>query len=410
MLRERPHLVLLMDDRTPQRDLEEQLKVAQKMEAIGQLAGGVAHDFNNLLTVIGTYSSLMLEECQPDDPRKDDLEEIHSAAKRAAGLTRQLLAFGRRQLFDARPLNLNDVVREMEKMLRRVLSAEITLTIVPDEALGAIHADSGQIDQALMNMVVNARDAMPNGGMLTIETANVDVPADSAGVDADCAGTPGTIPMVMLRVSDTGIGMDEATAAKAFDPFFTTKEPGRGTGLGLSTTYGIVKQSGGFIRTRSTPGKGTVFDLYFPRLVVAESEPMSAKAEAGDDARGSGEIVVVEDDEHVRRIVVTALRSRGYDVTEASNGEEALSLVIGRDRPPDLLVTDVIMPRINGRDLVRKLRVRWPELRVLFTTAYAVDEMTDQAAADLPGALLRKPFVPVELARAVREALLHGSG
>ncbi|MDA1081872.1 MAG: PAS domain-containing protein [Gemmatimonadetes bacterium] len=409
-LHDRPHLVLMMDDRTEQRDLERQLRVAQKMEAVGQLAGGVAHDFNNLLTVIGTYSSLMLEECPPGDSRKEDLGEIHSAAKRAATLTRQLLAFSRRQLFDAGPLDLNQVVVGLAKMLRRVLSAEITFTTVPGKGLGLIHADSGQIEQALMSLVMNARDAMPAGGHLTIQTSNATVRHDRV---LTRSGTgehlPGPMEMVLLSVRDTGAGMDEATAAKVFEPFFTTKGLGRGTGLGLSTTYGIVKQSGGFIRLQSRPGEGTLFELYFPKMHAGRADTEPEMAVDGGDEAGTGDVVVVEDDEHVRRIVVKALSDRGYAVTEATNGQDALEIILARAEPPVLLVTDVIMPKLNGRELVRRARERWPELRVLFTTAYAVDEDTNRAIEDLPGALLRKPFVPAELGTAVAN-VLRGSG
>ena len=405
-LRDRPHLVLMMDDLSDRRDLERQLRVAQKMEAIGQLAGGVAHDFNNLLTVIGTYSTLLLDECGPAHPHREDLEEIQSAAQRAAALTRQLLAFGRRQLLDAQFIDLNEVIGGLEKMLRRVLSAEITLRIVPADGLGAIHADPGQIEQVIMNLIVNARDAMPNGGRLSIETENANVvPEPTASIDGGVAADETLRSMVLLRISDTGTGMDEETMARAFEPFYTTKDPGRGTGLGLSTTYGIVKQSGGFIRLRSAAGAGTTLSLYFP--VAAAAEPVRAPEYALDpvDARGCGDILVVEDDAHVRRIIVEALVARGYTLSEATNGEEALELALARSTCPDLLVTDVIMPRMNGRDLVNALRRHWPGLRVLFTTAYAVDEATDQSAANLPGSLLRKPFVPAELAHAVQAAM-----
>lgn len=405
-LRDRPHLVLMMDDLSERRDLERQLRVAQKMEAIGQLAGGVAHDFNNLLTVIGTYSSLLLDEIEPTHPHREDLEEIQSAAKRAATLTRQLLAFGRRQLFDAQLIDLNDVIGGLEKMLRRVLSAEITLDIVPADRLGAIHADPGQVEQAIMNLVVNARDAMPSGGRLSIETENVDVVPEQTVGELGVVTTDVTPRrMVVLRISDTGTGMDDETAARAFEPFYTTKDPGRGTGLGLSTTYGIVKQSGGFMRLRSIVGTGTTFELYFPMAADSELVRTVERAVEPVDARGSGDILVVEDDEHVRKIVVNALAARGYTVSEATNGEEALEMALARQTCPDLLVTDVIMPRLNGTDLVLALRGRWPGLRVLFTTAYAVDEATDQSAAMLPGSLLRKPFVPAELAHAVQTAM-----
>jgi two-component system cell cycle sensor histidine kinase/response regulator CckA len=405
-LRGRPHLVLMMSDQTARRNLEEQVRVAQKMEAIGQLAGGVAHDFNNLLTVIGTYSSLMLEEYPEGDPRREDAEEIFGAAKRAAALTRQLLAFGRRQLLDARLINVNDIIGTLEKMLRRVLSAEIKLDIRLDPDLGTIHADEGQMEQAIMNLVVNARDAMPSGGRLTIETHNIELPPD----DEALRGQPGggrrlrPRPKVLIRVADTGVGMDEATMEHIFEPFFTTKAAGKGTGLGLATTYGIVKQSGGTISVQSKPGKGTLFEMSFRRMSEAATQSVSSEVSA-EDTRGSGEVLVVEDDEHVRRIVIESLTQRGYAVTAAVNGKDALRLAANRVTPPDLIVTDIIMPEMNGRELVRLLRERWPEVRVLFTTAYAVDEVTGNAASDLPGRLLRKPFIPNELGAAVHEAM-----
>ena len=403
--RDRPHLVLMIDDLTEQRDLEQQLRVAQKMEAVGQLAGGVAHDFNNLLTVIGTYSSLLLEEFGETHPNREDLEEIQGAAKRAATLTRQLLAFGRRQLLDAQLIDLNDVIGGLEKMLRRVLSAQITLQTDLAERLGTIHADAGQIEQAIMNLVVNARDAMPSGGRLVIETENVEMITDIAAVVG--GGVPTATPqrMVMLRISDTGTGMDDVTAAKAFEPFYTTKEPGRGSGLGLSTTYGIVKQSGGFLRLRSAVGAGATFELFFPMADDGEHARSNDPSGVVSDANGTGDILVVEDDEHVRKILVNALTARGYTVFEATDGESARELALARSTCLDLLVTDVIMPRLNGKDLVHALRQRWPELRVLFTTAYAADDVHDQTASGLPGSLLRKPFVPTELALAVRAAM-----
>jgi two-component system cell cycle sensor histidine kinase/response regulator CckA len=404
-LGDRQHLVLIVNDQTARRNLEEQVRVAQKMEAVGQLAGGVAHDFNNLLTVIGTYSSLMLEEFPAGDARREDAEEIYSAAKRAASLTRQLLAFGRRQLLDAQLLNVNEIIGALEKMLRRVISAEIALDIRLDPDLGTIFADAGQIEQAIMNLVVNARDAMPSGGKLTIETHNIETPPDAdAGTGRPGAGRRvNPRSKVLIRVADTGVGMDEATMSKIFEPFFTTKPAGKGTGLGLATTYGIVKQSGGTISVQSKPGKGTLFEISFRRMSAAASA-ISPPPEAPADTRGSGEVLVVEDDEHVRRIVIETLTRRGYTVTPAVNGKDALQLAMTRTEAPDLIVTDIIMPEMNGRELVRRLRERWPAVRVLFTTAYAVDELGN-AASDLPGRLLRKPFIPNELGAAVREAL-----
>ena len=412
-LRDRPHLVVMMNDLTERRNLEAQLRVAQKMEAIGQLAGGVAHDFNNLLTVIGTYTTLMIEDCKDNDPKKEDLLEIMGAATRAATLTRQLLAFGRRQLLDSRVLDLNEVVAGLEKMLRRVISAEIDLQIVRGEGIGAVHADAGQLEQVILNLVVNARDAMPSGGKLTIATARVagdTVPGNRtpAGSPAIGPGGPPSGPMVMLSVSDTGIGMDERTVARIFEPFFTTKEAGRGSGLGLSTTYGIARQSGGQVRVRSQPGEGTTFEVLLP-VVVAHAEVPEYLEYADGDMQGSGLVLVAEDDDSVRRIVVSTLKKFGYDVVAASNGEQALALPFDDATAPVLLLTDVVMPSMSGRTLAEKLRERWPDLPVLFTSAYATDGTTGEVASDLPGALLRKPFVPGELAAAVRHAITNRS-
>ena len=407
--RDRPHLVHIINDLTDRRNLEAQLRVAQKMEAVAQLAGGVAHDFNNLLTVIGTYTTLLIDEVPPDDPKRTDLEEILGASTRAAALTRQLLAFGRRQLLDTRLVNVNAIVEGVEKMLRRVLSAEIQLEFALDPTLGAINADAGQVEQALMNLVVNARDAMARRGTITVRTANVEVVPTPTELPLPRDRAPHPVQMVMLSVTDTGAGIDPETMSHIFEPFFTTKGPGRGTGLGLSTTHGIMKQSGGFIRVHSTLGAGTRFELYFPRVTTG-SAAIVADTVAQQDVPGSGEILVVEDDPHVRRIVVAALRDRGYAVVEATDGAEAIGWAAQRDTPPDLVLTDVIMPRVNGLELARHLRERWPGLRVLFCSAYAPDDWGKDGSLEAHDILLRKPFVPSELGVAVHEALAKPAG
>jgi len=387
-------------DMTERRRLEEQLLQSQKMEAVGRLAGGIAHDFNNLLTAVSGYSELLLRELPDGDPRREFAEEIRKAGGRAAALTHQLLAFSRRQVLEPRVLDLNAVISGMERMLRRVIGEDIELITATQEELWHARADPGQIEQAILNLVVNARDAMPRGGKLTLETANVELDEKFAGRYATV--TPG--PHVMLAVSDTGIGMDAELQARLFEPFFTTKEHGKGTGLGLSTTYGIVKQSGGSIWVYSEPGHGTTFKIYLPRC----EEPLEELPPAPDTreaAPGTETVLVVEDEPEVRRLVERLLRGKGYRVLTAGSPADAVALAKAHEAAIDLLLTDVIMPGMNGRELARLLAPARPAMRVLYMSGYADAAMSQQGILPPGTAFVSKPFTPEVLARKVREVL-----
>jgi signal transduction histidine kinase/ActR/RegA family two-component response regulator len=392
--------VAVKQDVTDLIQLEEQLRQSQKMDAIGQLAGGVAHDFNNLLTAINGYSSLALQRLEADHPITSYLEEIKKAGDRAANLTRQLLAFGRKQILQPLAINLNDVVTDMNKMLRRLIGEDILLTARLDPDLKNIKADPGQIEQVLVNLIVNARDAMPQGGDLTIETASVEL--GSAYASKHLGFQPGQY--VMLEVSDTGCGMDAATQARIFDPFFTTKEKGKGTGLGLSTVYGIIKQSGGDISVSSEVGHGTKFKVYLPQVVTA---PQQAEALAVEPAvRGGTEtILLVEDEDVVRGLARKILEHAGYQVVEASRGEEALRLYRQSVDPIDLLLTDVVMPETSGKEVADRLHEMQPDLRVLFMSGYTDEAIVHHGVLDSHLEFIQKPFTPAALARKVREVL-----
>lgn len=387
------------------RDLEQQLRQSQKMEAIGRLAGGVAHDFNNLLTAINGYSSLALQRSNPDDRVKGYLEEIKKAGERAANLTRQLLAFGRKQMLKPVVLNLNDIVSDMNKMLRRLIGEDIRFTAKFDPDLKPIKADPGQIEQVLVNLVVNSRDAMPQGGILTIETTNFESHAEFAVKHLGLA--PGQY--VVLTVSDSGCGMDEKTKARIFEPFFTTKEKGRGTGLGLSTVYGIVKQSGGSVWVYSELGKGTVFKVYFPQL---EEGPEFAKPALVETAvpRGSETILVVEDEDVVRGLARKILEQAGYYVLDARGGEEALRLCRELPGPIHLLLTDVVMPETSGKEIAECMQKLRPLTRVLYMSGYTDDAIVHHGVLDSNVEFIQKPFTPIALARKVREVLDARSG
>jgi PAS domain S-box-containing protein len=380
--------------------LEEQLLQAQKMESLGRLAGGVAHDFNNHLTVIAGYCDMLLGRLEPDDAMREEVEEIRAAGGRAGTLTQQLLAFSRKQIAERKPVNLNDVVAENGKMLRRLIGEQVEIATVLNPALGLVVADRGQMSQILMNLSINARDAMPSGGRIDIETANADVDRNSALLHKDAV--PGSY--VLLSVSDTGVGMSPETLQHVFEPFFTTKGMGIGTGLGLSTVYGIVRQSGGWIQVDSRPGAGSQFRIYLPRVggVAAVPEHPTPPVEI----RGGAETVLVaEDQPEVRRLALRILRSNGYELLEASNGPQALELSRGHAGAIDLLVTDVVMPGMTGRELATRLLESRPRMKVLYVSGYTADEIGREGVLDAAVAYLPKPFTPAQLSMKVREVL-----
>jgi PAS domain S-box-containing protein len=386
----RPTVIgVLVEDTTERKELELQLAQSQRMEAVGRLAGGVAHDFNNLLTVIKSYSTMLLEALE-GDARREEVEEIAAAADRAGALTRQLLAFSRRQMMQPRPLHLNLVVTDIEKMLRRLIGEDIVLVTRLEGDLWLVHADPGQIEQLVMNLAVNARDAMPDGGHLTIETGNVERDAGSC---------------VMLAITDTGVGMTAEIRAHLFEPFFTTKERGKGTGLGLSTVYGIVKQSGGDISVHAEPGKGASFKIFLPRYVVGQAEQAHVKPTAPTAPRGTETILLVEDDPSLRALAERILCSYGYTVLVASTGQRALTLVEAFTGQIHLVTTDVVMPEMSGTALVERLVSIIPDIRVLFMSGYTDDEVVRRGIFDRRAAFLQKPFTPDQLALKVREVL-----
>lgn len=389
------------ESRRERRQLEEQFLLAQKMEAIGQLAGGVAHDFNNLLTVILGYSQLLLQQLAAGDPMRAQVEEIEKAADSSAALTRQLLAFSRRQVLAPQVLDLNSVLERSHKMLQRLIGEDIKLVGAYAPGLGRVRADPGQIEQVIMNLAVNARDSMPQGGKLTIETADVELGEDYARSHATFQ--PGRY--VMLAVSDTGIGMDKETQARIFEPFFTTKEPGKGTGLGLAAVYGIVKQSDGYIWVYSEPGRGSTFKVYFPRVdAPIVSTPASAEL-ALALSRGTETILWVEDEPAVNALVQKTLQPRGYTLLVAKQGEEALRLAEEHPGKIDLLLTDVVMPGMTGPDLLQRLKRRRPAMKALFVSGYAANARVHHDIMNAQDPFLQKPFTPQSLAQKIREVL-----
>ncbi|HEY3667298.1 MAG TPA: response regulator, partial [Polyangiaceae bacterium] len=395
--------VAVLRDVTQERELETQLSQSQKMDAIGRLAGGVAHDFNNLLVVIQSYVELVREDLPANDPARDDLAEVLSAARRAASLTKQLLAFSRSETIQPVPVQLNDVVSGIEKMLHRIIGEDIELSTRLSTELGIIRADPGQLDQVILNLSINARDAMPNGGQLVIETQNVS--ADSDYLVAHANVVPGDL--VMLSVRDTGTGMDAETQRRIFEPFFTTKEVGKGTGLGLATVYGIVQQSGGQIRVSSELGRGSTFKVYFPRQ-ESTVDPGASKAPSVAPRVASGTILVVEDNVAVRQVASRILRERGYTVLEARHPAEARALCAELGAKIDLLLTDVIMPECTGPQLARELIERYPTLRVLYMSGYPGGAADRAGALEAGAAYIQKPFSPDALAEKIREVLGHG--
>lgn len=382
------------------RQSEEQLLQSQRLEAVGQLAGGIAHDFNNLLTVITGYSDLELGTMSEDDARRPRIQEISKAAERAASLTRQLLAFSRKQVLQPKVFDLNSIVAEMEKMLRRMIGEDIKVRTVLDPALGNVKADPGQMEQVIVNLVVNSRDAMPSGGQLTIETANVQL--DEAFARNHVSVAPGNY--VLLAVTDTGTGMDEETQRRVFEPFFTTKALDKGTGLGLSTVYGIVKQSGGSIWVYSEPGKGTSVKVYLPR-VTERAEGLKPALPTENPARGSETILLVEDAKMVRDLAIDILESSGYKVLEAANGRDALKVSGESNGPIHFLLTDVVMPGMSGRELANRLVALHPEMRVLYMSGYTEDTIVHHGVLEEGINFIEKPFTPEGLAHKVREVL-----
>ena len=393
--------VVTFADMTDRKRLEAQLMQAQKMEAVGRLAGGVAHDFNNMLTAIKSYSQLLLQDVAADDARHKDIQEIDLAADRAARLTRQLLAFSRQQMLQPRVLDVNQTVSELEKMLQRLLLKDITLSTRLSPDLHAVRADAGQLEQVIVNLVVNARDAMPDGGRLTIRTQNVTIDAAAARVGWSFEVRPGEY--VLISVTDTGHGMDEATQSRIFEPFFTTKDRHKGTGLGLSTVYGIVKQSGGYIRVISEPGQGSAFEVYLP--VADGSAPPAGQPARPAASGGSETVLVVEDDDGIRAVIKRILERAGHRVMEATNGAEALRICEASGDTIDLVLSDIAMPEMQGPDLARRIRERHPDMAMLLMSGYA------ESAAQQDGILgegvefLGKPFSPDALTRKIRHIL-----
>ena len=388
-------------DVTERVQLEQQLRQAQKMEAVGRLAGGIAHDFNNILTAITGYADLLLEDLSPTDPRRQDADEIRKAAERAAGLTRQLLAFSRQQVLQASVIDVNALVEDLKKMLGRLLGEDVDLGTQLDPAAGRVKADPGQLEQVLMNLAVNARDAMPKGGKLTLETANVQL--DEAYAADHYPARPGWY--VMIAVTDTGIGMTEETQAHMFEPFFTTKEKGKGTGLGLATVYGIVKQSGGFIWVYSEVGHGSTFKIYLPRLDDASQRPAPAATPAVRAPRGTETVLLAEDEPPVRAIARQVLERHGYTVLEAPSAESALDIATRYSGTIHLLLTDVIMPGMNGRELATRLADLRPDARVIFMSGYTDDAVMRHGVLEPGATYVQKPFTPDAIARKVREVL-----
>ena len=402
------HFVAVVEDITGQkrageerRHLERQLLQAQKMESVGRLAGGVAHDFNNHLAVINGYCAMLLDEMGPGDPLREQLDEILLAGKRAATLTQQLLAFSRKQVAEPRVISLNDVVAEAGKMLSRLIGDDIEIVTHFDAGLGSVVADPSQMNQVLMNMAINARDAMPKGGRIIIGTSNTDLDEGYAAQHAGVAAGP----YVLLSITDTGAGMTQEVVQHIFEPFFTTKDTGVGTGLGLSTVYGIVKQAGGWIWVYSEPGKGSTFKVYLPRAGGAP-KPLPAPVSAADTLRGTETVLVVEDQPEVRRLTLAMLESQGYRLLEAANGTEALSLCERHPEPIHLLITDVVMPGMTGKELATRLLALRPSLKTLYTSGYPANAIAHEGVLDPGVAYLPKPFSRAQLAAKVRDVLL----
>jgi signal transduction histidine kinase len=402
-LREAQSRVARKAAETALRQSEEQLRQVQKIEAVGRLAAGVAHDFNNILTAIMGHSELLLRQLDAGDPRRKNAEQIEKVAHLAAGLTRQLLIFSRKQVIEPRVLDLNAVILDIKKMLRRLIGENIEFCTLLDPAAGHIKADPGQIEQVIMNLAVNARDAMPKGGKLTVTTANTTRDKNHLKNFPDM----GAGDYVMLAIADTGTGMSEEVKAHLFEPFFTTKPPGTGTGLGLATCFGIVKQNTGHINVHSELGSGTTFKIYFPQVQSA-IEPLRVRNQPTGVAGGNETVLLVEDEPVVRELAVATLREKGYTVVEAVNGEEGLRLARQHDGKIDLVLTDVVMPVMGGKEMADALRTSHPDTKVLFTSGYTEDALGHHGVLR-PGILfLPKPYLTATLARKVREVLDEG--
>jgi signal transduction histidine kinase/ActR/RegA family two-component response regulator len=391
---------VIAEDVTERKALEDQLRQAQKMEAVGKLAGGVAHDFNNLLTVITGYSQILMDQHAKNAQASHSIEQIFKAADRATSLTRQLLAFSRRQMLQPRLVSLNALVRNLEKMLRPLLGERIQIVVQSSSDLGGVRADPGQLDHILMNLAVNARDAMPRGGTLTVATANADLG------DAFARTHPGATPgqYVMLSVSDTGTGMSEHTLMHLFEPFFTTKEPGKGTGLGLSMVYGFVKQSGGYITVDSKLGEGTIFQIYLPRVDSVEEVP-AAETISQTRAVGSGTILLVEDEDAVRSLVETILTADGYKILVANSPVQAVDICGSFPGTIDVLLTDVVMPEMSGPELAEELLTVRPDLKVIFMSGYAGEHLDEEGVNAEGASLIQKPFTAAALEEKIRQTL-----
>jgi two-component system cell cycle sensor histidine kinase/response regulator CckA len=392
------YAVIIFKDITDQKSLERQLLQSQKMEAIGQLSAGIAHDFNNLLSVIIGYSEVLEEQLAGNEPLLKNCQQVKKAGNRAATLTRQLLAFSRQQILEPKVMNLNAAVLDSEKILRVLLGDGVEYSSALDASLGSVKADQGQIEQVIMNLVVNARDAMPQGGRMAIETANVELDEDYARTHPPVQAGP----FIVLSVTDTGIGMDAETQTRIFDPFFTTKEVGKGTGLGLSTVYGVVKQSGGHIWVYSEVGHGTTFKIYLPRVDEAPRVE-KPKTDAGKTFRGAETILVVDDEEALRELTCSLLSDSGYTVLEAKNANNALEIARDRREPIHLLLTDVVMPGMNGQALAHKLAVSRPEMKVVYMSGYT--GFTHLGTLDSEAVFVHKPITREALLRKVHDVL-----
>jgi two-component system cell cycle sensor histidine kinase/response regulator CckA len=395
-------------DVTEQKNLEIQFAQSQKMQAIGQLAGGVAHDFNNLLTAMIGFCDLLLLRSPPSDPSFADIMQIKQNANRAANLVRQLLAFSRQQTLQPRILSISDILYELRHLIERLIGENIDLEVVHGRDLGLVKVDQGQFEQVIINLAVNARDAMPDGGTLAIRTANIHQDSKLLrGHEAMPAGD-----YVLVEITDTGIGIPKENLARIFDPFLSTKEVGSGTGLGLSTVYGIVRQTGGFVFASSTPGQGAVFQIYLPRCDAGDTAA-AARSEVGEntpakDLTGHGTVLLVEDDDPVRIFGARALRNKGYKVIDAKSGEAALGFISNAAEPIDLLITDVVMPHMDGPELVREVRELHPEMKVIFISGYTEDAFRRRLDSDGRIEFLAKPFSLKELAGKVRDVLAAG--